>query len=104
MINFKEDAYFDDEMKVYRWKSNHHIPFDDMLKENGISEQIRRRCAAIRAKETTAFLNQYVNDQFKFWNDPEHEEARKERMNEMRAVYGKGVEIINCITGHKVKV
>lgn len=100
-INFAEEAFFDYEDGVYRWKSNRSIPFDDMLKEQGVSDVIRLRCNEIRAREVDAFMEDYIRREKEFWTKPEFEDARNERLAEMRAELGPGATTINVITGRK---
>lgn len=103
-INFEQESYFDETDGVYRWTSNDRIPFDDMLKENGVPEMIRELCAYARETETQAFLNEYVENEEKFWTDPDMEEARNERLFEMRAAFGPGEEVVNVFTGRKTQL
>jgi hypothetical protein len=58
----------------------------------------------VRVAHEKAFLKDYVEQQEKFWNDPEFEDARREQEFEMRAAFGEGAEVVNVLTGRKIKV
>lgn len=50
---------------------------------------------------TTKVLEEYAAQEERFWNDPEFEEARQERLFEMRAAFGEGEEVVNVFTGKR---
>jgi len=102
MSDFFKNAYLD-ENGIWRWKSNDHIPFDDMLLENGIDASTRQKCTLQRDNELADFLKQYQKSQDAFWDpqNPEFAEARTEQLYEMRAAFGKGATVVNAFTGRK---
>lgn len=80
---------------IYRWKSNDHVPFDDLLEEAGVPADVRARCKTARAADTAAFLEDYRAN----YKGPSDEERA-----EMRAAFGPGTVVMNVVTGTKVTV
>ena len=84
---------------VTRWKTNGHIPFDPMLQkfvEAGYDVDINK-CARIRAQEVNQSLQEYRKSQ-------ENHSLSEEDMFEMQSAFGKGVTVVNILTGKQYKL
>lgn len=101
LIEFHSKSYYDVEKNVIRWVSNGNIPFDDLLEEMGVSDTVRFNCGRVRDKETREFIATFKERERLFWTDPAFEDARAERMAEMSAAFGEGVDVVNVITGKR---
>lgn len=53
---------------------------------------------------TERTLREYAEREERFWNDPEFEEARQERLFEMKAAFGEGEEVVNVFTGRRTRL
>ena len=45
----------------------------------------------------------YREREERFWTDPEFEDARQERLFEMRAAFGPDEEVVNVLTGRRTR-
>lgn len=91
-----EKAY-KDEHGVYRWKSNDRVPFDDMLECWNLDEETLQKCKDARDADNAAFFAEY-RERMK-----DYEPSDEERF-EMRAAFGEGAEVVNVITGKRIKL
>lgn len=91
-----KDAYQDID-GIYRWKSNNHIPFNDMLETWGLSKDEIQKHEEARNKDTDSFLSEYRKQM-------KNHVPSNEEMYEMRAAFGEGTTIVNVITGKKIKL
>lgn len=96
----EQDAYQDD-LGIWRWKSNDRVPFDDMLEECGVSIELRHECAKAREADTAEFLEAYIANQEDLHTNPERRDELREQQYEMRAAFGPGQEVVNVITGRR---
>lgn len=101
-IDFYKDAY-QDQNGVWRWKSNDQIPFEDMLQDNGVDAETIAKCMEVRDVESAIAIQQYIQNEQEFWTKPEFEDARQERLFEMRAAFG-DEEVVNVVTGQRFNV
>ncbi len=91
-----KDAYQDDE-GVWRWKSNDHVPFEDMLECWNLDQETMEKCLLAREKDTSEFLAEY-REQMKNYK------PSAEEMFEMRAAFGEGTKVVNVITGKEIQL
>lgn len=81
---------------VYRWKSNGAIPPADVLEcvADLIAEPVLAECERVRDQETQAFLAEYRRTK---------KAPGREELAEMRAAFGTGTEVVNVITGRRIR-
>jgi hypothetical protein len=95
------DEFTIDRDNVVRWKSNNHVPFQDMLLEfltDGlITTNQYMNSERQRGIDTSNFIFEYK--EFMKMNKPNEEE-----LFEMRSVFGEGEIVVNIITGESVKL
>lgn len=91
-----KDAYMD-EYGVYRWKSNNHVPFDDMLQTWTDDEFTLNACREARDKDNAEFIAEYKESM-------KDHEPDGEELFEMRAAFGEDVEVVNVFTGKVTKL
>lgn len=94
--DFEEQAYIDAE-GVVRWKSNNSVPPDDCLAafEEAGSQFDRALAEAVSDRELGEFLEAYRR------NPPVYS---GETLAEMRNEFGEGAEVVNIVTGRKIKL
>lgn len=91
-----KDAYQDDE-GVYRWKSNNHVPFSDMLECWNLDPETFAKCVAAREADDSKFIAEYKERMKNYV-------PSAEEMYEMRAAFGEGETVVNVITGEKIQL
>jgi hypothetical protein len=79
---------------IWRWESNGSIPPKDVLRDNLDGDELAANLAAYDA-ELAVFLAAYRAAQ------PAEPDA--EQLYEMRAAFGPGVEVVDVITGRRVR-
>ena len=86
---------------VARWKSNNSvIPEDclEMLVESGVAKNLDvERTKRVRERETKKFLCEYKKKR-------ENYVPSAEERYEMEAAFGKGTEVVDIITGKKIRL
>jgi hypothetical protein len=92
----KNEAY-QDENGVWRWKSNNHVPFEDMLESWNLDEETFKKCIAAREADDAKFFANYRKQM-------ENYEPDAETLYEMKTAFGEGAEVVNVITGKKIKL
>lgn len=95
---FLTKSYWDINDRVYRWRSNDNIPFEDLLKEQGVPSGIIDHCNRIRDEETATMMEQYRQR----WRNLSAEE-RAERDFELRAAFGPGEDVVDVISGERFR-
>ena len=93
-----QDRAYQDPLGIWRWKSNDHVPFADMLESWGLTRLELELHAAARSVDTELFLSQYRDAQSYL-----SEEEKAEQAFERRAAFGPGVTVVNVITGKKFR-
>jgi hypothetical protein len=90
-----EKAYVDKD-NVVRWKSNDHVPFNDvlldLLVDGLISQQQFINSKHQRIAEESSWLTAYRKEQ-------ENHVPDAEELFEMRAAFGEGATVVNIFTG-----
>jgi hypothetical protein len=85
---------------ICRWKSNDHVPFDDMLQSfvdaSLLAEIVMEDSTIVRIADDQKFFAEYRESQA----NRTSEQIAEERF-EARAAMGAGVEMINVISGEK---
>ena len=85
---------------VVTWKSNGNVPFDDML-EGAIAQGAKginlEACRKERKRQNDEFFARYREAQ-------KNRQPSAEEMFEMRAAFGPGAEVVDVITGRKIKL
>jgi len=89
-----EDSYTDKD-GIYRWIESDNIIPPDVFEEASIIVTPEHQAAY--DKETAEFLADY-RERMKNWKPSE------EDLFEMRAAFGEGEEVVNVITGKKIKL
>jgi hypothetical protein len=92
----KNEAYQDNK-GVWRWKSNNRVPFEDMLESWNLDEETFKKCVAAREADDANFFANYRKQM-------ENYEPDAETLYEMKAAFGEGAEVVNVITGKKIKL
>lgn len=84
---------------IFRWNSNTHVPFDDVLesleKEGFLTPEIVEASKKEREKE----LSEFLNSQRQIYRGPSEEE-----ISEMRSAFGTGTTVVNVITGDYINI
>jgi len=93
---FYAEAYTEDGGKVWRWTSNNAVCPLDACVEYGIPCDMDAQKVA-REKEIDKVLADYRRRM-------ENHVPSAEEMYEMRAAFGEGAEVVNVITGKKIKL
>jgi imidazoleglycerol phosphate dehydratase HisB len=83
---------------IWRWNSNDRVPFDDMLQSWGLDFATRARCAAARDADNRETLARYVEARKNVSPEQLAEEAF-----ERRAAFGPGVEVVDILTGQRMR-
>ena len=97
------DSTYQDADGYYRWSSNDSIPPTECLVDAEIPSALIVAHEIVREREQAAVLEEYVKQEERFWSEPEYEDARRERMFEMKAAFGSG-EVYNCLTGKTITI
>jgi hypothetical protein len=90
------EAYSVDGGQTWRWKSNDRMVPVDACQTYGIPANMVAQSAA-RAIETSDIIREYRASRAKVGYSAEE-------LHEMRAAFGPGAEVVNVITGQKVKL
>lgn len=91
---FKSEAYVGPRGEI-RWKSNNRCVPADVFRDYGMEEPAVQ--AEIRDAELNTFLKAYVEAN-------QNREYTAEEKFEMRSAFGEGAEVVNVVTGKKVKL
>jgi hypothetical protein len=86
-----------DDKGIWRWNSNNRVPFEDKLRAAGLSDIEIEKHNVARDKDNNEFLKEYRNHM-------ENHVYSDEELFEMRAAFGKGVTVVNVITGKRIKL
>ena len=88
---------YQDENGIFRWKSNSRVPFDDMLGCWNLDDETLAACREARDKDNEVFIAEYRKSM-------ENYEYSDEEKFEMRAAFGEGAEVVNVLTGKKIRL
>ena len=93
--DFEERAYVDD--GVVRWLSNDSVPFDDMLEKMEYMgcKFDRTKSNAARDAEDAKAIEEYRSNQ---------KAATSELLEEMRAVLGKEIVVVDVLSGQMIQL
>mgnify|MGYP001058442851 CR=1 FL=1 len=92
-------AHIDDD-GVVRWNSNNNVPFDDMLYDFMSIGVIGPKTAA-RSEEARHVDNERFFEEYRR-NQPA--QPSEEELFEMRAAFGEGTEVVDVISGRRVRL
>lgn len=95
---YETDAYKDNN-GVLRWKSNNHVPPQEVLdfwKYVGKRFNMSK-CVAARNREDKIFLKEYRKQE-------QNRKYSQEELFEMEAAFGKGTVVVDVITGKKTRL
>jgi len=92
---FFQDTTFTD--GVYRWQSNGAVPPADVLDcvADLIPAAVLEHCTGVRDRETQEFLAAYRQNA---------QEPNAEQLADLRAAFGPGAEVVNVVTGKKIRL
>jgi hypothetical protein len=94
-----EEAGFYIEDGILRWKTNDQVPFDDMLQD------FQRLGIRFDVEKTKQFREKQVEESIAAYKKSmENHQYSEEELFEMRAAFGPGTEVVNIITGKKVRL
>lgn len=86
---------------VLRWKSNDQVPPEEIIEDfravDMISDYTANLSHTVRRAEIGEFLRQYRERE-------KNRQPSVEELFEMRAAFGEGTEVVNIVTGTKIKL